>query len=93
MTTEEYRTLLESCLAAKIIEQDKAEKEAVANPAGEEWANILRYEVNGLCLALRLLGDYGTTNFNIEWATRPVRGQADWEKVLDASYLRPVVRY
>lgn len=82
---DEYRRLLEACTAAHILRRDVLQKDVFAHENRDIIA-LFNFEVNGLCMALRLLGGYGTQAFDGEWAkTIPIQ-DVPWETALDASY-------
>jgi len=85
MTTdvETYRKLLESALAVAIIDR----RELGIDEASMTLYIYYTWEINGLCVALRLLGGYGDTAFDLAWATSPDRPKEDWMKVLEDSYV------
>ena len=86
LTKDEYRALVEAVLAGHIDDAAKA-----ADPADPEEAELLRYEINGLCIALRLLGGYevpqpdkGTERvaFDLDWARSIPPASFDWRGFL-----------
>lgn len=86
LTKEEYRALLESVLARHIAEAAEA-----ADPAEPEEARLFQFEINGLCIALRLLGGYevpqphtGTERvaFDLDWAREVAPASFDWRAFL-----------
>ncbi len=64
LSHDEYRYELERSLADLIITRD----EMISGGVEDEVADLLKGEINGLCIAMRLLGGYGRIFFNREWA-------------------------
>jgi len=64
LSHDEYRYELERRLADLIITRD----EMISGGVEDEVADLLKGEINGLCIAMRLLGGYGRIFFNREWA-------------------------
>lgn len=64
LSHHEYRYELERQLAKCIIERD----EMIVGGVEEHVADLLKWEINGLCTAMRWLGGYGRTIFNRDWA-------------------------
>lgn len=86
LTADLYRAALESCLAHQIREYHK-------HFCGQDYGDggvasaAFRGEINGLCMALRMLGGYGVQAFDLAWANDPDRPDVDWETVLSLSYV------
>jgi hypothetical protein len=72
----EYRALLEATLAWHIGQEPAA---AADDP---EHTPYLRGEINGLCMALRLLGGYEGIAFNDEWALTVPPASFAWRRFL-----------
>jgi hypothetical protein len=73
---EEYRALLEATLAWHIGQEGSA----AADDPGH--APYLRGEINGVCLALRLLGGYEGVAFDREWARSIPPASFAWRRFL-----------
>lgn len=82
-----YREFLEAKLAAAVI--DHAELAGQLDPDDKALTFFYAY-TDGLACALRLLGGYGTTPFDLAWAKSPERPNVDYEKAIGDSYLPPL---
>lgn len=78
---EEYVKALEKCLADHVISREEMQ------PVDANYSSLLNMEVNGLAMALRMTGLYGTTAFDLAWATSPDRPEVPWQDILHAGYL------
>lgn len=85
-TKEEYRALLETVLAGHIADAAEA-----ADPAEPEEARLYQWEINGLCIALRLLGGYEIEQphkeaervvFDLDWSRSIPPASFDWRAFL-----------
>lgn len=91
-TLEDYRGLLEKVLALHIRKREELLKDQI--PGDRDWVEFLRYcqyEINGLCIAIRLTNPPGTKPedfpvpsnqaFDYEWAKDippPPEDYEDW---------------
>ena len=73
---EEYRALLEATLAWHIGQESATAAE------DSERTDYLRGEINGLCMALRLLGGYEGMAFYAEWALTVPAVSFAWRRFL-----------
>jgi hypothetical protein len=80
-----YRAALEACLAYHIQKRFRESAQTATLPRKRDVAYISG-EIDGLCIALRMLGGYGNTTFNLSWALDDARPTIDWKKVLLTSY-------
>lgn len=85
---DEYRSMLERCLAFHILQLDTVRRDLVrVNSAIDAEADaLLTGEINGLCISLRLLGGYGPQAFDVAWATGISMDGVSWDDVLTRSY-------
>lgn len=62
------RHRIELALAEAIVTRDEMKVQEREHPGIGHLSELYSWEVNGLCIALRLLGGYGTTTFDRAWA-------------------------
>jgi hypothetical protein len=84
MNLEEYRAALEACLAHHIIEYHKMRKGPHCLDAHRD--TFFWQQIDGMCVAMRLIPGYADTDFNLAWATDPTRPKVDWQGIIDHNY-------
>lgn len=84
MNLEEYRAALEACLAHHIIEYHKMMEEPYS--ISDTMQTFFLQQIDGMCVAMRLLPGHGTTAFDLAWATDPTRPKVDWQGIIDHNY-------